>query len=307
VRFALYRNLHSLTLDVIAMICCPSVQKCVIQRHYDVATLFYRLLWGCHIHHGLWRGDENAEQAQVQLVDQLADLARVTTSCHVLDVGCGIGGSSIHLAKRYGCSVTGVTLSPVQRRWAAASSRWHRVHRTVQFICADAEVYSTTPASLDVLWSVECTEHLFDKAGFFQRAAAWLRPGGRVAICAWLAGEIGDDARAERLVREVCEGFFCPSLGTMQDYQSWFQQSGLRVTVAHDWTHQVAQTWEICRHRVARTGLGWIAPLLDPHGAVFLERFSTILEAYRTGAMQYGCFVAEKPLEATSSGTANSY
>lgn len=32
----------------------------------------------------------------------------------IVDVGCGIGGSSRYLAKKYGAQCTGITLSPVQ-------------------------------------------------------------------------------------------------------------------------------------------------------------------------------------------------
>ncbi len=41
------------------MISCPSVEKRVIRTHYNLATPFYRLLWGRHIHHGLWEGSES--------------------------------------------------------------------------------------------------------------------------------------------------------------------------------------------------------------------------------------------------------
>lgn len=36
--------------------------------------------------------------------------------CHLqmVDVGCGIGGSSRHIAKKFGCKAEGITLSPVQ-------------------------------------------------------------------------------------------------------------------------------------------------------------------------------------------------
>jgi hypothetical protein len=40
----------------------------------------------------------------------------------MVDVGCGIGGSSRHIARKYGCSARGITLSPVQAARANAIS-----------------------------------------------------------------------------------------------------------------------------------------------------------------------------------------
>ena len=54
------------------MIVCPTVRKQDIRSHYNLTTLFYRLLWGRHIHHGLWSGDETAAVAQQQLTETLA-------------------------------------------------------------------------------------------------------------------------------------------------------------------------------------------------------------------------------------------
>jgi tocopherol O-methyltransferase len=168
------------------MIECPTVSKKVIRHHYDLVTPFYWLLWGQHLHHGLWNVQEPSAQAQQQLTETLAREAGIRGGEDVLDVGCGMGGSSIHLAHELNCRVTGITISRFQRFWAENSARLHRAASRTAFHCLDAETAEFPPESFDVVWNIECTEHLYDKAHFFQRAAQWLRPGGRMAICAWL-------------------------------------------------------------------------------------------------------------------------
>ena len=55
-----------------------------IRSHYDLATPFYRLFWGPHIHHGLWSAEDAVREqphaspraAQEALTDAVATLAR---------------------------------------------------------------------------------------------------------------------------------------------------------------------------------------------------------------------------------------
>jgi tocopherol O-methyltransferase len=284
------------------MISTDSVTTAAIRRHYDIASPFYWLLWGTHIHHGLWDADGpdsrlSPQAAQVRLTETLAERGRITAGARVLDVGCGLGGSSIHLARTRRCHVTGITLSGVQRRWATASAWWQGVARRVTFLQVDAERCGFPPASFDVVWSIECTEHLHDKAAFFSRAASWVVPGGRVAICAWLAaddaGRPGDAKR--RAVDQVCDAFLCPSLGSFADYRGWMEAAGLVVEVADDWTRRVERTWELCEARIRSWNIPGLARRIDPAQALFVEHFTTLLNAYRSGAMHYGCLVASRP------------
>ncbi len=282
------------------MIECPNIQKKVIRNHYDVSTLFYWLLWGRHIHHGFWLGDETPRVAQEQLVRKLADLASIEQGSTLYDIGCGMGGSSRWLSTHRQCNVTGVTLSPIQRGWATVAARFddplgHARSPRPSFVCDDAEAIEFPPESADVVWSVECTEHLFEKGAFFAKGARWLKPGGRIALCAWLAGHTPLDSERTAQAVRVCEGMFCPSLGTQSDYVGWLESAGLQVTVSEIWTRQVERTWEICRRRVERTGVRHLARLLGQNHVLFLDRFDAILNAYQSGAMEYGCFVAEKP------------
>src|SRR5262249_14400573 len=131
------------------------------------------------------------------------------------------------------------------------------------------------------------------KAAFFRRAANWLAPHGRFAVGAWLAADRPHDHRTAESIRRVCYGFLCPSLGTVDQYLSWFHQAGLRQARFVDLTGQVQRTWEICRQRVQRSGVHWLARFAGSGMVCFLDHFDTILHAYRTGAMKYGCFVAQ--------------
>lgn len=280
-----------------------AMAKDAIRSHYDLATPFYRLLWGPHIHHGLWSEEDAARavprvaprRAQEHLTDTLAGLAGIGTGERVLDVGCGMAGSSIRLARRFGCDVTGITLSGVQQRWGRLAARWAGVGRRVEIRRADAETVDVAPGTYDVVWSVECTEHLFDKPAFFRRAAEWIRPGGRMVIAAWLASEEAEEPRHRAAVEAVCDAFLCPSLGSLSDYRSWMTAAGLEIARTEDWTARVARTWEVCEARVRRCALHRVAPFIDLRQAAFLDHFATLLDAYRSGAMRYGAIVARRP------------
>lgn len=268
-----------------------------IRQHYDQLSPLYRTFWGEHIHHGLWRrGDETAAEAQANLTHELARHAAIAPGSAVLDVGCGLGGSALLLAKDYGCYVKGISISPKQVAAATAEARKRGLAERVEFAVEDANELNPSGERFDVIWTIECSEHLFDKARFIASCAQRLQPGGRLAICAWLAGENLDDAQT-RTVEEVCRGMLCPSLATMSNYVDWMKASGLAVVRAEDLTAQVARTWDLCR------------PVLDfPFVKTFLasgsrrlhafaSSFASIAEGYRTGAMAYGMLVGQKPIQ----------
>ena len=277
------------------MISYDGITKSRIRFHYELSTLFYRLLWGVHIHHGLWNENESPRQAQRQLIEHLLNESGIPRGASVVDVGCGMGGSSIHMARHHDCHVTGITLSGMQCRWAGTTAALKGVGGRTKFLRQDAETVDFADESFDYLWSVECTEHLFDKASFFKRASRWLRPGGGVALCIWLAGDEPHSQEDVEQVKGVCDAFLCPSLGTTEDYSTWLRNAGLEVGSICDLTPRIMQTWEICQRRIQRTGLPAFARLCGRDAVKFIDNFELILNAYRSGAMKYASIVAKKP------------
>jgi tocopherol O-methyltransferase len=265
-----------------------------IRDHYDLLSPLYRRFWGEHIHHGFWRDRETAAEAQANLTHELAQRAGIARGEHVLDVGCGLGGSALLLAAKYGCRVEGISISPKQIVVAKRESARRGLQNRATFAVVDANALPVGEVRYDVVWTIECSEHLFDKAKFVSTAAALLNPGGRLAICAWLAGE-NLNASRRRLVEEVCHGMLCPSLGTMADYVGWTRTSGLELSSAEDITKNVSRTWDLCRPMLEFPFLKTFLAAGSPRLHAFARSFASIAEAYRSGAMAYGLIVARKP------------
>ena len=92
----------------------------------------------------------------------------------ILDVGCGIGGSSRILAKYYGFNVTGITISPAQVKRARELTP---SGLNCNFQVMDALDLKFEDGSFDAVWSVEAGAHMNDKTKFADEMLRTLRPG----------------------------------------------------------------------------------------------------------------------------------
>jgi len=140
--------------------------------------------------------------------------------------------------------------------------------------------------AVDLVWTMESSEHFRDKADYFRRAARSLRGGGRLLLAAWTG------SMHNRKVSAVADTFLCPSIQTAEDYQLQIEHAGLRIRCREEITAKVMRTWEICLERSRKLrALVHIAPrgVRD-----FVRGIGTILEAYRSGDLTYSVIVAEK-------------
>jgi len=265
-----------------------------VQKHYDRLSRFYRMLWGEHLHHGYWENGESIDRAQIKLMEQLAEKAQITRGAHVLDIGCGIGGSAFWLADQYECRVTGLTISPIQARMATKKAKSKGLANRVEFLVTDANTWQPQPESVDVVWIMESSEHFKDKKNFFARCAHALKPDGVLAVCAWLRGEQSE--KEQPLVAAIAEAMFSASLDTLRQYAAWMREASLKVETVIDITKNVAPTWEHCFRMAQRLKLNWLVYLADAPTRRFVQSFPLMSQAYANGAMAFGLFVARKAL-----------
>lgn len=103
----------------------------------------------------------------------------------MVDVGCGIGGSSRYISKKFNCKATGITLSPVQAARANELSRKAGLGEQCKFQVADALQQPFADGSFDLVWSMESGEHMPDKQRFVNELVRVCAPGGTVIIVTW--------------------------------------------------------------------------------------------------------------------------
>src|SRR5574338_1519174 len=96
--------------------------------YYKASENSYKDAWDLNhsfaIHYGYW--DETVRsfrQSLTKMNEVMAITAQIKPSDKVLDAGCGVGGSSIFLANRIGCKVTGITLSEEQVQHAIENAK----------------------------------------------------------------------------------------------------------------------------------------------------------------------------------------
>ncbi|KIY01822.1 uncharacterized protein Z520_01960 [Fonsecaea multimorphosa CBS 102226] len=303
-----------------------------IRHHYEIASDYYYSLWGQHIHHAYFLTPEDTkETGQINLINLLLDISKLALNSAVLDVGCGIGGTTRHLAREHGCTVTGITISgrqvqiakrltsdeaarecrnavPLTATAAAPSQAPNGTDKfttlgskqgKVDYFELDAEKMASTfpPESFDCVWISEALSHFPDKPLFFRNAARVLRPnGGKLVLADWFKSSAPlTPEQVENDIKPIEDGMLLPPLNTMAEYVSMAESAGLRVFhEPKDISQQVARTWDISWELVSNPSLWAFAISQGRDGLAFLQAFRAMRRGYNNGTFRYGVMCFEK-------------
>ncbi len=201
-----------------------------IARYYDVSKTHYEKMWDLKrsrsLHYGYWdKSTKNFHEALLNINKVMATKACINSSTVVLDAGCGIGGSSIWLAKNIGCHVTGISLSDKQIADANAKSQEENLSALAIFEKKDFANTQYQAESFDVIWAIESVCHANDKSDFTREAFRLLKKGGRLI----LADFFKNDGLAEvesAAIKNWAEGWAIDDFETIENFQDYLQTSG---------------------------------------------------------------------------------
>jgi MPBQ/MSBQ methyltransferase len=282
-----------------------SVANAYDQWTEDGILEFY---WGEHIHLGHYGSPPRRKDfltAKVDFVHEMVrwgGLDRLPPGTTLLDVGCGIGGSSRILARDYGFAVTGVTISPQQVERARQLTP---PELDARFQVDDAMALSFPDASFDVVWSVEAGPHMPDKAIFAKELLRVLKPGGVLVVADW---NQRDDRQVplnfweKPVMRQLLDQWSHPAFASIEGFAEQLEATGLvQGTVeTADWTRETLPSWldSIWQGIVRPAGLvrfgflGFIKSVREVPTLLLMRL------AFGTGLCRFGMFRAERSAQA---------
>ncbi|MBD2462484.1 methyltransferase domain-containing protein [Oscillatoria sp. FACHB-1407] len=225
-----------------------------IRDFYDASSGLWEQIWGEHMHHGYYgvdgRDRKERRQAQIDLIEELLAWGGVQQASRILDVGCGIGGSSLYLADRFNADVTGITLSPVQAQRATERAQAAGLSQRTRFQVADALEMPFPDQSFDLIWSLESGEHMPDKVKFLAECDRVLKPGGLLLIATWCHRPTTPPAAPltadeQQHLADIYRVYCLPYVISLPEYEAIAHQLSLQNIRTDDWSTAVAPFWNV--------------------------------------------------------------
>lgn len=153
--------------------------------HYDTPPRIFELLLDRNMNYssGYYpHGNESLDRGQVAKLERIGRSVPLARGDRVLDVGCGWSGPALYYAEHYGCRVTGVTLSTVQREYGLAWAARRGIRDAYRIDVRSVMELPYADGSFDHVMFLESIIHMPEKDVIFARCRKLLRPGGRIFI-----------------------------------------------------------------------------------------------------------------------------
>lgn len=229
--------------------------KSGIAKFYDESSSIWLDVWGEHMHHGYYPTPDynNHKQAQVDMIDNTInwaygkDLAAAAPKT-MIDVGCGVGGSSRHISRRFGCSGKGISLSPYQIYRANGFTKDQQLQDKLEYTVADAMKMPFQDNSFDLTWSMESGEHMPNKNFFVNELVRVTAPGGRIIIVTWCHRELNEGEssltkKELKLLAKINDAYYLPDWCPASTYVALAKSHGLEDIRQADWSEFIAPFW----------------------------------------------------------------
>jgi len=253
----------------------PTKARRNVSHHYDIGNELYRLFLDDDLQYScayFTDPGNSLEQAQSDKKAHIAAKLDLRPGQHVLDIGCGWGGTALYLNRVAGVKVTGITLSEEQLKVARQRAEEAGVADQVKFELID---YRAVTGEFDRIVSIGMFEHVgaahYDE--FFATCRRLLKPDGVMLLhtIAKFGRATAPDPFTDKY---IFPGYHLPSLSQMSA-----SSEPVRLITTDVETLRLHYAYTL-RHWLTRTRAA-----KDKIVAMYDERFFRMWEFYLSGGI----------------------
>jgi len=271
--------------------------------YYNQCHTDYRIFWNIHknysIHFGFYdKAHKKHDDAVINMNRILAKISKITSKDKILDAGCGIGGSSIWLAKNFGTNVIGINIHKMQVEIAKKLARKNGVDNLVKFFVKDFMDTNFSPNSFDVVWGLESICHGENKKVFLTKAKRVLKNNGRIIIADFFLKKENLTNNEKRDMNKWLYGWALPNLSSVTEFQKYLEELGFKNIEFRDITKNVMPS---SRYMYLLAIIGYpVYKFLEYFNIRTKMQIENIISAYyqhktlKKDLWTYGIFYAEK-------------
>lgn len=221
-----------------------SVSKDDIARYYDTQQVFYTLFWSrTALHYGFWyHNTKSLAQAILNTNDFVIDTLGINSGDTVLDAGCGVGGTSIHIAETTEAGVHGITLSDVQLRIATRKARKSFAAHLLNFSKGDFTKTVFKEKTFSKVFGIESICYAQRKTDFLNEAYRIMMPGGVIVVVDLFLAKQELDVDELKIYQKTIEGWAIPNLATVSEFWSYLEQAGFNNIAFHNMLPQIEKS-----------------------------------------------------------------
>ena len=156
--------------------------KAFTNTYYDLVTDFYEYGWGRSFHFASRVPGESFRESLIRHEHRIADALGLKPGMVAADLGCGIGGPLMEIARYSGANIVGVNSNEYQLQRARKLTKEAGLSHLSDFLYCDFLHVDAPDESFDGVYGIEATCCAPDKISIYGEAFRLLKPGGSLAV-----------------------------------------------------------------------------------------------------------------------------
>ena len=171
--------------------------------YYDLVTDFYEYGWGRSFHFAPRVPGESFRESLARHERFLAQALELNPGMMVADLGCGVGGPLVEIARYSGAKIVGINSNGYQLERASRLTEEAGLTHLAEYMHCDFLHVDAPDESFDAVFSIEATCCAPDKISIYGEAFRLLKPGACFGAYEYVVTDRFEDQNPQHLQLKV--------------------------------------------------------------------------------------------------------